>query len=127
MNQLNSYTVEQAVYKLVKSSTLATDISGGVYFDGDRPHQSQKEDIIIKFIAGRGEQEQKGIVLIRIFVPDIDLHRKGIFTPNRPRIRELIDKAATFYNALNTQNSPFLWALTDTICCVGGKLRNETI
>ena len=64
--------IEEDVFKLVKASSIASGISGGVYRNGTRPFNSTGEDAVINFLTGIDGQKQTGIVNINIYVPDID-------------------------------------------------------
>jgi hypothetical protein len=65
-------TFEKEVFQLIRDSSLKSIISGGIYRDGMRPFNSDKEDVIVSFLTGIDGQFQRGIVNINIFVPDID-------------------------------------------------------
>ncbi|MCC8154806.1 MAG: hypothetical protein LIP01_11775 [Tannerellaceae bacterium] len=65
--------IEEDVYQLVKKSPLAKKVSGNVYRKGMRPKNSEKEDIVVKFLTGLDDQIQTGIVVINIYIPDISV------------------------------------------------------
>jgi hypothetical protein len=65
-------TFEKEVFLLIRDSPLKESLSGGIYRDGMRPFNSDKEDAVISFLTGIDGQFQKGIVNINIFVPDIE-------------------------------------------------------
>ena len=64
--------IEEDVFKLVKASAIAAEITGGVYRNGARPFDSKNEDVVVIFLAGIDGQKQAGVVNINVFVPDID-------------------------------------------------------
>lgn len=64
--------IEEDVYKLVKASLIASEISGGIYRNGARPFDSKNEDAVVTFLAGIDGQKQAGVVNINVYVPDID-------------------------------------------------------
>lgn len=60
------------LYRVVRSSLLATAVKGDVYKEGTRPLNALSEDVVINFVSGTASQIQSGIVNINVFVPDID-------------------------------------------------------
>lgn len=61
--------VESALYNLVKNSPLPGFVSGRLYKKGQRPPQSDKEDIVVMVKMGTAAQVQRGTALITVFVP----------------------------------------------------------
>lgn len=68
-----SEEVEEDIFKLVKSSAIASAIGGNIYRNGMRPFNSRNEDVVIVFLTGTDSQIQSGIVNINAYVPDIDM------------------------------------------------------
>lgn len=64
---------EQHIYTLIRNG-MKDEISGKVYRSGMRPFNSDKEDIVVSFLAGDDGQFQMSVVNINIFVPDITLN-----------------------------------------------------
>lgn len=62
--------IEKDVFRIIRKSELKTAIRGKVYRSGMRPKNATTEDIVVKFQTGIDEQEQSGIVLIHIYVPN---------------------------------------------------------
>lgn len=60
------------VRSLVLGSELERSVSGGVYYAGTRPKDSDLEDIVIAFTAGLPGQIETGTVTVMAWVPDID-------------------------------------------------------
>lgn len=81
--------IQSDFYRLLRSSPIASSITGSVYRNGYRPRDSRKEDAIVSFTTGLGEQFQSGIVTINIYVPDIDPNKDGIMMENGQRSEEL--------------------------------------
>lgn len=63
--------IERDVFRIIKSSGIADEISGTVYRGGMRPMNSQAEDAVVTFLSGEDGQEQTGVVVVNIFVPKI--------------------------------------------------------
>lgn len=88
--------IERDFYEFVTKSGLANAISGKVYRKGMRPPESDKEDIVVKFLSGLDEQVQSGIVVLNIYVPDISIRSRGAKVENIKRIDELEELAVSF-------------------------------
>lgn len=88
-------------YKFIKESDLAKAVNGGVYLDGLRPANSQKEDIIIAFMTGLFDVfDQTGKVVVNIYVPDKD--SSGIKKKNFQRCREIERACQNFIDTFNS-------------------------
>lgn len=82
IKRVTASEVEAKVYNLVtkhvipmglnQGKTLSQYIQGKVYYDGGRPTNADTEDIIIAFAAGSSGQFTRGVVMINIFVPNVD-------------------------------------------------------
>lgn len=84
-----SRQVQGDIYKLLRGSTLAKRLTGGVYRQGLRPRDSLKEDAVVVFTAGTSGQVQDGVVTVNIFVPDIDPRDDGALVEDTRRTEEL--------------------------------------
>lgn len=62
--------IERDVYRIISESELKDIIGGTIYRDRMRPKNADTEDVVVKFLTGIDGQEQSGIVLIHIYVPD---------------------------------------------------------
>ena len=80
--------IEKDVFRIMRDSELRNVIGGTVYRAGMRPKNAQTEDVIVKFLTGIDEQEQSGVVLIHIYVPNIP-SEDGELVENITRIDEL--------------------------------------
>lgn len=65
--------IEEDVYLMICRSDLSTILRGKVYRDGMRPINSEDEDAVVKFLTGLDHQVQSGVVLINIYVPNLDI------------------------------------------------------
>lgn len=63
--------IEKDVFRIIRNSELKNAIGGTIYREGMRPKNATAEDIVVKFLTGIDGQEQSGIVLVHIYVPDI--------------------------------------------------------
>lgn len=84
--------IERDFFTMIKASALGQEIKGGVYRDEMRANNAKTEDVVVKFIAGTDEQIQAGIVVCRIYVPDL-LQKGGKAVKDYNRIGVLQDKA----------------------------------
>ncbi len=117
MGNRTGQEVEDAVFGLLKDSSISGKITGDVMLHGIRPRESQVEDAVVKFVAGLPEQIETGIVVVNIFVPDIDAYGNGQFVPDKGRLTELEQYAAEWVEELKKKQtvSGFQFALADTI------------
>lgn len=83
--------IEKDVFRIVRNSTLKGVIGGTFYRAGMRPKNATTEDVVVKFLTGVDEQEQSGVVLIHIYVPNIPGSIDGELIENIPRV-ELLEK-----------------------------------
>ncbi len=52
--------------------TLASAIKGTVYYEGQRPTNSEAEDIVISFASGVDDQFSTAVVMVNTYVPNQD-------------------------------------------------------
>lgn len=64
--------IERDFYQFIKNSRLGAEIRGTVYRSEMRPADATDEDLIVKFLAGTDEQIQRGVVILNLYVPDIN-------------------------------------------------------
>lgn len=70
MAEKTSEQIERDVFRIIRDSELKDLIGGSIYRDGMRPKNAQTEDIVVKFLTGIDGQEQSGVVLVHIYVPN---------------------------------------------------------
>lgn len=106
--------IKLRVYNAIMSSNIPDEISGGVYYGGDRPHDSSLEDITIEFTTGDTAQIQEGVVTVLAYVPDI-ADKDGTFIQNRRRTMELGRKLTDWGSSLGAKAmAGFLWRVKGT-------------
>lgn len=108
--------VQGDIYRLLKDSTLYTMISGEVYRQGYRPRDSRLEDAVVIFNSGLADQIQSGVVIVQIFVPDIDPYGNGVLVENGQRTEELEALAQRWADSLTAEVSCYKFKLQRTIC-----------
>lgn len=87
--QLTQTDIENAVLALIDNSNLAQGVTGVVCLAGQRPVNSQAEDIVIIFTDGLPGQTQVGTLTLNIYIPDVDPWDNGIFIKDRQRVAEI--------------------------------------
>lgn len=93
--------IEKDVFRIIRDSELKAVISGVVYRDGMRPKNATTEDIVVKFLTGIDGQEQSGVVLVHIYVPNIKSPSgDGELVPNITRIDLLEEIANSLLSSL---------------------------
>lgn len=107
--------IQGDVYNLLKSSPLASMITGEVYRGGYRPRDSRKEDAVVIFTAGLPYEVQTGVVTINIFVPDIDPYDNGVLVEDGARTAQIERLAQEWVQSLTCDKSNYRFRLQSTI------------
>ncbi len=107
--------IQGDIRRLLRDSTLYTQISGEVYRNGLRPRDSKKEDAVVTFTAGLPDQIQTGVVTVNIFVPDIDPDDNGTWVEDGRRSEELEKLAQEWADSLTAEVSCYKFKLQQTI------------
>ena len=108
-----SRQVQGDIYRLLKDSSLAAAISGGVYRQGMRPRDSRLEDAVVTYTAGTPGQVQDGVVTVNIYVPDIDPMDDGVLVEDSARTEELEGLAQEWADGLRADG--YLFRLADAV------------
>ncbi len=105
--KLTARKVEEEIARLLTLSSLSREVNGSVYFQGLRPRNSNKEDIILSFITGTTEEIEKGVVSVIIYCPDIQPYENGVYAPNLRRLAELESFAQEWVESLTLNQTAF--------------------
>lgn len=81
--------IEKDVYRIISNSTLKDEIKGSFYRAGMRPKNAVSDDAVVKFLTGIDGQEQNGIVLVHIYVPNIKISADGELAEDIARVEHL--------------------------------------
>lgn len=108
--------IEDSIYGLLKSGSLPSFISGGVYKFGTRPKDSNKEDAVVKFVTGLPGQIHTGVVVVNLYVPDFEAYGNGVLIKDIARCTELEVLADDWMKSLTADKSNFRFRLDQTIC-----------
>lgn len=107
--------IQDDVWRLLRDSILADELSGGMYKAGYRPRDSRKEDAIVKYTTGISDQIQEGIVTINIFVPDIDPYNDGVMVEDGNRTTQIERMAQDWVDQIATEVSDYDISLSEPI------------
>lgn len=107
--------IQSDIITLLRGSTLAKAVSGGIYRNGYRPLNSQAEDITVGFVTGLTGEIEEGIVVINVYVADIDAFGNGTMVENGERTAEIERLAGDWVKALTASRSNYLFKLSQTI------------
>ena len=80
--------IESDLYALINSSALKATITGQIYRAGYRPLNAKTEDAVISFLTGLDAQIQTGVLMVNVYVADID-NGSGVLVKNGVRCRAL--------------------------------------
>lgn len=120
-----SKQIQGDVYRLLKDSPLADMLSGDVYREGTRPRDSDKEDAVVIFTAGRTDQIQTGVVTLNIYVPDIAPYFNGVHVENTARCEAIEAAAQKWVESLTAEVSCYKFELRETIHTTEAKEINQ--
>lgn len=110
-----SRQVQGDIYQFLKDSTLSTMISGRVYRNGMRPRDSKTEDAVVTFVTGTVADIQSGVVVVNIYVKDIDPFCNGVLVEDSRRTEEIEVAADQWVKSLTCARSDYKFQLAATI------------
>ena len=108
------------MYRMLKGSTLAAAINGGVYVEGHRPPDSRKEDAVVIFTAGLPGDIDTGVVTIHVYVPDKDFGN-GYLEEDSGRVAEIEQEAKRWVGGLTAEKSCYKFEPRQAICSQAGE------
>lgn len=93
---MDTIQTDSVIYRILKESQLI-DINGDIYTAGERPENSDREDIVINNISFEHSTPRRGVSNINIHVPDIAVQIDGTqqFKANRERLQDLTQIVTT--------------------------------
>lgn len=107
--------VEGDVRQLLQDSPLCSMISGSVYRNGLRPRDSRQEDAVVIFSTGLPSQIETGVVIVNIYVPDIDPYGNGVLVEDGQRVEQLETLSQEWVDNLTVADSCYRFRLQQTI------------
>lgn len=117
MKTCSSIDTDDILYKLIQEAVAfgKVKISGGVFVQGERPDNSEAEDIVINTITVTHEKPQTGTSNVNIYASDkkVKIHGREQRKADRERLRKIGD---ALFAHLDAQNVPDLeyWIESDT-------------
>lgn len=112
-----SFDTDDILFTILNASEeLKEAISGGIYVQGERPDNSEGEDIVINNIVINHNYPQGGTSNVNIHVEDLKLKIKGQEQrkADRERLRFLTDKVVRILKTANIQGLTF-WIENETV------------
>ena len=117
MKDCSSIDTDDILYKIVKEAVTSwkVKISGGVFVQGERPDDSEAEDIVINTITVTHDKPQTGTSNVNIYAKDLKLRIKGKEQrkADRERLREIGDALKAHLKAQNVADLEY-WIESDT-------------
>ena len=110
-----SKQIQGDIYRFLQGSALSTMISGKVYRNGMRPRDSVKEDAVVTFVTGAISDVQSGVVVVNIYVKDIDPFCNGVLVEDSRRTEEIELAADQWVESLTCAISDYKFRLAQTI------------
>lgn len=118
MKNCSSIDTDDILYKIVAEavSTGVVKISGIVCTQGERPDDSETEDIVINTITVTHDKPQTGTSNVNIYASDLKLKIRGKEQrkADRERLREIGDALVSYLDAQNIADLEF-WIESDIV------------
>lgn len=118
MKNCSSIDTDDILYKIVAQavSTGIVKISGIVCTQGERPDDSETEDIVINTITVTHDKPQTGTSNVNIYASDLKVKIRGKEQrkANRERLREIGDALVSYLDAQNIADLEF-WIESDIV------------
>ncbi len=116
MKTCSSIDTDDILYKLIQAAVASgkVNISGGVFVQGERPDNSETEDIVINTITVTHEKPQTGTSNVNIYVSDkkVKIRGKEQRKADRERLRTIGDALADYLDAQNLADLEY-WIESD--------------
>ena len=116
MKTCSSIDTDDILYKLIQAAVAPgkVNISGGVFVQGERPDNSETEDIVINTITVTHEKPQTGTSNVNIYASDkkVKIRGKEQRKADRERLRTIGDALADYLDAQNLADLEY-WIESD--------------
>lgn len=116
MKTCSSIDTDDILYKLIQAAVASgkVKISGGVFVQGERPDNSEAEDIVINTITITHEKPQTGTSNVNIYASDkmVKIRGKEQRKADRERLRTIGDALADYLDAQNVADLEY-WIESD--------------
>lgn len=118
MKHCSSIDTDDILFKIVSEAVTSGKvvINGGVFTQGERPDDSEAEDIVINTIAVTHDKSQTGTSNVNIYAKDLKLRIKGKEQrkADRERLRTIGDALVAYLDAQNIADLEY-WIESDIV------------
>ena len=118
MKYCSSIDTDDILFKIVSEAVTSGKvvINGGVFTQGERPDDSEAEDIVINTITVTHDKPQTGSTNVNIYAKDLKLRIKGKEqrTVDRERLRTIGNALVAYLDAQNIADLEY-WIESDIV------------
>ena len=118
MKHCSSIDTDDILFKIVSEEVTSGKvvINGGVFTQGERPDDSEAEDIVINTITVTHDKPQTGTSNVNIYAKDLKLRIKGKEQrkADRERLRTIGDALVAYLDAQNIADLEY-WIESDIV------------
>lgn len=118
MKHCSSIDTDDILFKIVSEAVTSGKvvINGGVFTQGERPDDSEAEDIVINTITVTHDKPQTGTSNVNIYAKDLKLRIKGKEQrkADRERLRTIGDALVAYLDAQNITDLEY-WIESDIV------------
>lgn len=118
MKHCSSIDTDDILFKIVSEAVTSGKvvINGGVFTQGERPDDSEAEDIVINTITVTHDKPQTGTSNVNIYTKDLKLRIKGKEQrkADRERLRTIGDALVAYLDAQNIADLEY-WIESDIV------------
>lgn len=118
MKHCSSIDTDDILFKIVSEAVTSGKvvINGGVFTQGERPDDSEAEDIVISTITVTHDKPQTGTSNVNIYAKDLKLRIKGKEQrkADRERLRTIGDALVAYLDAQNIADLEY-WIESDIV------------
>ena len=118
MKHCSSIDTDDILFKIVSEAVISGKvvINGGVFTQGERPDDSEAEDIVINTITVTHDKPQTGTSNVNIYAKDLKLRIKGKEQrkADRERLRTIGDALVAYLDAQNIADLEY-WIESDIV------------
>lgn len=118
MKHCSSIDTDDILFKIVSEAATSGKvvINGGVFTQGERPDDSEAEDIVINTITVTHDKPQTGTSNVNIYAKDLKLRIKGKEQrkADRERLRTIGDALVAYLDAQNIADLEY-WIESDIV------------
>lgn len=118
MKHCSSIDTDNILFKIVSEAVTSGKvvINGGVFTQGERPDDSEAEDIVINTITVTHDKPQTGTSNVNIYAKDLKLRIKGKEQrkADRERLRTIGDALVAYLDAQNIADLEY-WIESDIV------------